>query len=320
MIIAIIVALVIGAGTSATAELSLPGDLLYPVKVSINENIRAALTLSEEAGAQWRVRVVERRAEEAERLAAGGEIDAETSAQIQAEIDEDFKVVEELIAKFLADGEHGAALQVSSSLESVLTAHSGILTKIIIKKPDVKEEIQPIIAKIKIKIDLAAQSRVKAEAAENKEIAMRSEAGAEGKLTAAENKLKEVERFYASRKEHLSAQVQADMDAKLKLAAENITRGKVFLESKNYVLAFENFNKAMRVAQEAKILMVAGSEIRITVPGSGADAEVELETKNKVMQGSQSRGGDMVQGEVRTDVEIEDDLNVEGKTHIQIKL
>lgn len=319
MIIAIIIALVIGAGTSATAESSLPGDLLYPVKVSINENVRAALTLSEEAEAHWRVRIVERRAEEAEHLVADGKINSEISADIQASIEEDFKAVENMISKLLTDGRHNVAFQVSSSLESTLTAHSDILTKIMVKRPDAKNDIQPIINKIKIKIDLATQSRTKAEAAENKEALIHSETSAEGKLTATENKLEEVEKFYANRKDHLSTQIRADIDAQLKLATDNIARGKVFLESKNYTLAFENFNKAARILQEAKILMIAGKELKITIP-TNSNVRVDIDTNGKAMSDPQNEDKNTIKGESETDLEVNDDLKADSKTRIQIQL
>ena len=42
MTIALIIALVLGGGTSFAAEGSLPGDLLYPVKIGVNEEFRRA--------------------------------------------------------------------------------------------------------------------------------------------------------------------------------------------------------------------------------------------------------------------------------------
>lgn len=281
--------------------------------------MRAALTLSEEAEAHWRVRIVERRAEEAERLVADGKIDSEISVNIQASIEEDFKAVENMISKLLADGRNNVAFQVSSSLESTLTAHSGILTKIMIKRPDAKNDIQPIINKIKIKIDLATQSRTKAEVAENKEALIHSETSAEGKLTATENKLEEVEKFYTNRKDHISTQIRADIDAQLKLATDNIARGKVFLESKNYTLAFENFNKAARILQEAKILMIAGKELKITIP-TNSNVRVDINANDKNINDSQNEDKNTVKGELETGVEVDDDLKTESKTHIQIQL
>ena len=41
----------VGASTSYAAEMALPGDILYPVKAVVNENVVSALAFSEEAKA-----------------------------------------------------------------------------------------------------------------------------------------------------------------------------------------------------------------------------------------------------------------------------
>lgn len=74
--IAIAIVLACTGATSAAAEASLPGDLLYPVKVSINEEVRGAFTFGSEAKADWEVRKAERRAEEVAALKAEGRLTA----------------------------------------------------------------------------------------------------------------------------------------------------------------------------------------------------------------------------------------------------
>src|SRR3989338_6446139 len=49
MTIALIIALLIGGGTSFAAEGAVPGDVLYPVKVNINEEIRGVVAFSDTA-------------------------------------------------------------------------------------------------------------------------------------------------------------------------------------------------------------------------------------------------------------------------------
>ena len=48
IILILLVTLSAGAGVSAAAEKALPGDLLYSVKVSVNEELRSRLTISAE--------------------------------------------------------------------------------------------------------------------------------------------------------------------------------------------------------------------------------------------------------------------------------
>jgi len=58
-----------GGGVSYAAEGAVPGDALYPIKVGINEEVRDIVALTPEAKADWESRLVERRLEEAEKLA-----------------------------------------------------------------------------------------------------------------------------------------------------------------------------------------------------------------------------------------------------------
>ena len=60
MPIALFVLVLVGAGggVSLAAEGSLPGDVLYPVKVSVNEEVRSALTFSLESKTAWEAKRV----------------------------------------------------------------------------------------------------------------------------------------------------------------------------------------------------------------------------------------------------------------------
>ncbi len=60
--------LLVGGGMAYAAEGSMPGDLLYPVKVHITEPVISGLSLTSARRAQWNVRTIERRLEEADAL------------------------------------------------------------------------------------------------------------------------------------------------------------------------------------------------------------------------------------------------------------
>jgi hypothetical protein len=62
-------ALLIVGGVSVAAEGSLPGDVLYPVKVSINERVVDLAAVSEKADVRWETKVAERRLDEVKKLA-----------------------------------------------------------------------------------------------------------------------------------------------------------------------------------------------------------------------------------------------------------
>lgn len=64
------------------AESALPGDFLYAVKVSINEQIRSFLSFSPTSKALWEIRRAERRLEEASVLLETGKISTEEGEEI----------------------------------------------------------------------------------------------------------------------------------------------------------------------------------------------------------------------------------------------
>src|SRR3989344_24234 len=75
----VVLVVFIGGGTPAAARGALRGDLLYPVKVSINEKVEVALAPTPAAKAEVQVRLAERRVDEARELSARGRLDKKTA-------------------------------------------------------------------------------------------------------------------------------------------------------------------------------------------------------------------------------------------------
>ena len=77
-----------GTGTVSAAQGALPGDLLYPVKVSINEKVEVALAQTPAAKAEVQVRLAERRVDEARELSVRGRLDDKTAKVLTDDFDE----------------------------------------------------------------------------------------------------------------------------------------------------------------------------------------------------------------------------------------
>lgn len=85
--------------TSSTvygAERALPGDILYPFKIYVNESIQSALITTSQAQARWESKRFVRRIEEAEILASKGRLDEATLLQVEARIDKHFEKFDKL--------------------------------------------------------------------------------------------------------------------------------------------------------------------------------------------------------------------------------
>ena len=136
MPIIIAIFILLGGSVSASAENSLPGDFLYPVKISVNEKVISAFKLSSDAKANWEVRIAERRLEEAEHIAIGtdanvsGDMRSEAIAKIRENFEKQESRIQDRIAKLEAEGNTQAAVSLSSKLEASLETHATILNRL----------------------------------------------------------------------------------------------------------------------------------------------------------------------------------------------
>ncbi len=122
MPIVLALVLIFSGGATLAAENSNPGDLFYPVKVGVTEEIHAALSLSTEAKAKWEARRAERRLEESAELEAEGRLDAETRAEIEERFDMHIQRLREFIDRLEAQGRIESAAEVTAEFEAMLEA------------------------------------------------------------------------------------------------------------------------------------------------------------------------------------------------------
>lgn len=80
---ALILVMVSGGTLAFAAENALPGDVLYPIKINVNEPIRGALAVTPEEKADWQATRVERRLSEISILSGRNALTADRSALVQ---------------------------------------------------------------------------------------------------------------------------------------------------------------------------------------------------------------------------------------------
>ena len=125
----LLVVVSVGGGTSFAAQGSLPGDVLYPVKISVNEQVQVALATSPLQKAQVNTSLAERRIEEAQQLAARGTLTATTTIEIQQNLTSHVAIAQ-TIAQNIATSDPAASTQISTQLASTLTVNDAVLTDI----------------------------------------------------------------------------------------------------------------------------------------------------------------------------------------------
>lgn len=319
MIATLLMVLVLGGGTSFAAERALPGDILYPAKVNINEEVRGWLAVGNESQVEWDARRAERRLEEAEKLMAEGKLDAETEAELQTRFEKHVASFREN-AEDLEEKQKAKSFEAYSNFEAALQAHERILarmegkeeaTTILAAKSSVsarataETNASSLLSQVRSDLNATMQSRANAEARVSTETNAEFKTSAEGKLKATENKIDEVKNFVANSKAEVN--VKSEAEIKLKTAEEVVVRGKAEMESKAYGKAFASFQEAMRIAQEAKLSAHGQTLIKADISLPPVDVDVSGGT---FLEGSEDSGrsdteGLEIEAEVKTEIEAD---------------
>lgn len=125
----LLLVVVAGAGTASAAQRALPGDTLYPIKISINEQVELALASNTAAKATLEVEFAERRVEEAQTLAAAGRLDTDMADSLGATVEVHIEKAEALASEVEPE-EPGVAAEVRAKLASSLSANGAVLKRL----------------------------------------------------------------------------------------------------------------------------------------------------------------------------------------------
>jgi hypothetical protein len=287
-VVVLIIGVLAGGGAGLAAEKALPGDILYPVKVNVNEEVRTWFLASDEAKANWEIERSERRLQEAEQLASTGSLTAKNRAIVESNFTAQSQRVKDRIEKFENKQNFNSAAEISSNFETSLSAHEQVLSSLL-DKEDVagaKNEIQPIVTQVKSAAQVAKKNRQKNETEVTSDKKEGIQVAAEGKLISAQKKLEEANKYIDSVKSGFDAKTEGEVNSKLGAAQTAIDYGKSKLESGNNAEAFTSFQQATRIAQEAKLLIAARHDLKLDVwasssIGTDKDDDNSIPFKNK---------------------------------------
>ena len=312
VLVFLLVSGLVTGGASVAAENSLPGDLLYPIKVGMNEKVGAALAGSAEAKADFDTKIALRRVMEAERLSVKGNVSADVMAQLESNFRARAERVADRVAEFETDGKLDVALKANSNFQSSLDAHEGILVRLASGDKDASNKAR--LAGFSAKVRSAVSSSKALHAGiEAKMRANGTQSSAEGKLGAAQNKIAEVRNFLDSKGDSVSAEVKVRAEARLTEANSAVAQGKIKIEAQAYGEAFVLFQRAHRLAQEAQMTINGNIDINLRILNavdrvnsdrndnendeSGAEAEVDVNAG-----ASSNNSGTNVNGSVNVEV------------------
>lgn len=298
--------LILGGGTAFAAEQSLPTEALYPIKIQVNERVRATLTPTSEGKAKWEARLAERRLEEAEKLALEKKFTAEIQTQVELTFDEQAKLVQEKIARLKAEGNIEGAIELSNSFQASLKAHEAILTQLDAQHED-KEAFDPLLEKVKLNSSVVSSGK------EALDVTATVDAQAELKLMA-QKKQQTTGDSIASAKQTFSTSANLNSELKnkvstlLQLANEELGKGNDQFNQTNFKLALSHFEQADTHAQSALIVMKTAQTLKLDavlpLPTTKEDPKNTIDVQTKT------------EADVKNDVQ-QDPTTIEPKTTLE---
>ena len=116
-------AVVLIIGSTLAAQNSLPGEALYPVKLSFNENVESLVALTPEDKAQVDLKQAERRLLETESLTLSGNLTDVKTATIQQNFSKKVESLNKNVTKAKQSGKEKKANKVNEDFEKEIDEH-----------------------------------------------------------------------------------------------------------------------------------------------------------------------------------------------------
>lgn len=350
---AAVMIVVLTSGTAFAAENALPGDVLYNIKVSVNEPVLGAFAVSTEAKASWAIERAERRIEEAASLALSGTLDAKTGEELTARLEEHVTEAENEQAE-LEKSDMLAAARVGTNLRVALLAHADILADVRadVEDDDNRARIDAVIEHVSsrtltsartMKPSVETTSMMAADASLNESSKDDSDdEDVEESRSVARSRIEASERLVTRNEGRMRESSRSRLRARLTDAKSTFAEAEDALSRGDKKSANSRYNRALQGAIETRAFLAtrANSEhepadmpssdtsaASITVETSGSDAgtTVSISASTAATTSTTSDEGTHDDGDTEIEIELEsddddDDSNNSHKSKGKIKI
>jgi len=262
----------LGGGTSFAAQGSLPGDVLYPVKIGVNEKVAGSFMLNETARANWEAYLAEVRLTEAQKLALENRLSAELAARLEDNFEKFAERVENRIEK-LESKDIRVAADLASRFEAALKAHQAIIMSL---KSTTTVDVDDEAAKVK-----KIRERIEDEIESRGESGPEVKAAAEGKIGAASSSIASAQAYIELKSNRLSTSTLAAANTKLTESKNLLAAAQTKLNAGAYAEAFITAQKALRTSKEAKFMAETNLEFKLELRLNSQDNDDNRSTSSK---------------------------------------
>ncbi len=252
-----------GAGTTFASNESLPGELLYPVKIHITEKVKVAFAVSAEAKAEAKLVQLDHRIEEGTELASKGKLSAETVAQLEARIADYQSDLAKIYENLAQDQKLSFASSISARLAAMINVHEHALAKF-----TDDEDNNNFRASLHQQLNETnkARSELVGTVVQDSQHQDQFKVAAENKINAAEKVLAQATRYVEQTSaKGITANMKASGDAQLALAEAKLEAARTEHQNGKYTDAFLSANETIKLAQQARAVIHIGYNLQVDV-------------------------------------------------------
>lgn len=287
---ALIIALVTSTfGMTFAAADALPGDLLYSVKVDVNEEVLGAMLTSEERKLDWERERAERRLEEASQLAVEGRLDAERKQEVSRRFAQHTDAIVKKVHAVESTDPFLAA-EVAGDLEVALDTHEAVLARLIVESEESeRDEAKALVSEVRtvankvMQISNDADERIglsedgQAVATAATMVSTDTDAGVTTGTASplvredAAYRIRERAEEQAQQADELvgklgqTSDLRAQAEAQITSAREALARGVSLIEENNHGQAYRELRQASAIFQKVSRMVEAATLFNISI-------------------------------------------------------
>ncbi len=316
----IILILAGGAGTAMAANNSLPGDVLYSVKLNVNEKVKTALAGTAEDKADVRLELIDRRMEEGLALSAKGTLDADIQIKLEALISRYQSELKDIFASSeLNEGQKlGLITSSTARLEAMIRVHENALGRF-----SNDEDSNRFKDNLQKKLEQSGKDsdelvgKVSSEDSNNPD---QFKEASSNKIEAASKILENTKSYIEAKSnvganQHASVKSSESAQQQLKLAQDKLDEARKDFTDSKFKDAFLSANDSIRLAQQAKAIVRIGFNNKLDVDLEDNGAVKGRNTDEDSYKGSGRSS------EVRNSnsIKSEDDIKINNGLQLKLK-
>lgn len=263
-------------GISFAAEYALPGNILYPIKINVNEELRSLTGFSSEDRAGWEAKRAERRLREAQELALLGRLEGDVREELESRFETHLKNARKNISQIRIFGQLEEANQIASSFESALRAHRRVLARIeevdeekrindigTFSFPEIEEK--PLVAPSRIDRSLEELSELRANLEEEMRLGDRvhTKEHVQAKIKEAQDILEQAKKSLDLAKGIINESVISEIEIEIQIAKKVFEWAKEHAEEENNTEAIIFLQEVARRAQETQVSLKTRQRLKL---------------------------------------------------------